>query len=668
MTTLTLGAATLNQTPMDWDGNAANIVAALRAARERRVGILCLPELALTGYGCEDAFLGPGVVAEAEATLGALLPETRGLAVSLGLPILCGGGLYNAVALVVDGAVAGLVAKQHLAGDGIHYEPRWFKPWPAGVVTTVPLLGQAVPLGDLLFDVGGVRVGFEICEDAWVARRPGASLAALGVDVILNPSASHFAFGKQATRQRFVLEGSRAFATNYVYTNHLGNEAGRVIYDGGALIASCGELVASGRRLHYQAMELITAGVDLAATRMARARSASFDVRPAGDPARTITVPFAFPPATPSVPGAAPPAWEASRDLKEEEFTRAVALGLFDYLRKSKARGFVVSSSGGCDSASVAMLAALALRLAHADLGLAAWRERLAHIPGAAAWTSPDQALPAVLTTVYQATHQSTEITRTAARHVATAAASTHLEFDVQPMVDAYLAAAQAGMGRALDWRTDDLALQNIQARVRGPGAWLLANVEGKLLLTTSNRSEAAAGYATMDGDTCGGLAPIAGIDKAFLREWLTWLTCHGWHGGAPVPELEAVIAQRSTPELRPATAHQVSEEDLMPFDILDRIERLGIRDKLPPLAIFQRLRQERPTIDPPVLVGWIERFFTLFARNQWKRERYAPSFHLDDENLDPRSWCRFPILSGGFARELRALRDVLTPTQGGSP
>jgi NAD+ synthase (glutamine-hydrolysing) len=50
---------------------------------------------------------------------------------------------------------------------------------------------------------------------------------------------------------------------------------------------------------------------------------------------------------------------------------------------------------------------------------------------------------------------------------------------------------------------------------------------------------------------------------------------------------------------------------------------------------------------------GWVERFTTLCFRNQWKRERFAPAFHLDDENLDPKTWCRFPILSGGFRREL---------------
>ncbi len=54
-------------------------------------------------------------------------------------------------------------------------------------------------------------------------------------------------------------------------------------------------------------------------------------------------------------------------------------------------------------------------------------------------------------------------------------------------------------------------------------------------------------------------------------------------------------------------------------------------------------------------VIDWIKRFFQLWSRNQWKRERFAPSFHVDDENLDPNTWCRFPILSAGVCRELDA-------------
>ncbi len=151
----------------------------------------------------------------------------------------------------------GFVAKQFLAGDGIHYEPRWFKPWPAGRRATRRRSKAAtIRSATSIFDCGGVRIGFEICEDAWVANRPGGDLSLHGVDVILNPSASHFAFGKIEVRQRFVLEGSRAFGVSYVYANLLGNEAGRAIYDGGALIASGGKLL--GRRAAVLVRRLAT--------------------------------------------------------------------------------------------------------------------------------------------------------------------------------------------------------------------------------------------------------------------------------------------------------------------------------------------------------------------------------------------------------------------------
>jgi NAD+ synthase (glutamine-hydrolysing) len=184
----------------------------------------------------------------------------------------------------------------------------------------------------------------------------------------------------------------------------------------------------------------------------------------------------------------------------------------------------------------------------------------------------------------------------------------------------------------------------------------MLANMRGALLLSTSNRSEAAVGYATMDGDTCGGLSPIAGIDKAFLRHWLRWLETKGPVGMQPIPALHAINVQTPTAELRPQGSEQTDEGDLMPYPVLDVIERLAIGDKLPPTDCLEILRSEFAEHDEETLRGWVKRFFQLWSRNQWKRERYAPSFHVDDKNLDPKTWCRFPILSGGFERELSEL------------
>src|SRR5664279_2359949 len=181
-----VSAAVLNQTPLDWNGNRDRILQAMAAAQADGVSILCLPELCVSGYGCEDAFHSPGVRRMALDALAEIIPHTRGMIVSLGVPLVYQHALFNTACLAVDGRIVGFVAKRYLAGDGIHYEPRWFKAWPAGARGEVMIHGESCPLGDMEFDCGGVKIGFEICEDAWVANRPGAELARRGVDIILN--------------------------------------------------------------------------------------------------------------------------------------------------------------------------------------------------------------------------------------------------------------------------------------------------------------------------------------------------------------------------------------------------------------------------------------------------------------------------------------------------
>jgi NAD+ synthase (glutamine-hydrolysing) len=661
MRLLRVAAATLNQTPLDWDCNRRNILSAIEAAQDAGVGILCLPELCVTGYGCEDAFLAPGTHRVALEVLSEVVPRTRGIAVSLGLPIWHNKAVFNACALVADGRVLGLVGKQALAGDGLHYEPRWFKPWPQGKRTRISLLGESVPLGDLYFEIGGVKVGFEICEDAWIAQRPGAELSLRAVDIILNPSASHFAFGKHEIRRRLVLEGSRAFGVAYVYSNLLGNEAGRAIYDGDALIASGGSVLAEARRFSYADFELISAVIDVDLPRTRHSFLSSFSPHVTTVPDECVCAQMSFPNAALESSSVAMHGFESSPFVRQEEFARALALALFDYLRKSRARGFVVSLSGGADSAACAALVGLMAALCMQDLGADGVRSRLGDIPGLEQVEDARSLVGHLLTTAYQSTRNSGEVTRAAARAVAEAVGARHVEMDVDALAESYVRLAEQALGRSLNWESDDLALQNIQARVRAPSVWLLANVERALLLATSNRSEAAVGYATMDGDTAGSISPIAGIDKAFIRRWLVWLEKHGPDGIGPLPALRAVNEQAPTAELRPPSANQTDEADLMPYDVLDVIERAAIRDKRGPRDILEVLQVAFPAYTDSERANYIERFFRLFAQNQWKRERYAPSFHVDDANLDPKTWCRFPILSGGFRRELAELRAALS-------
>ncbi|MBL7661232.1 NAD(+) synthase [bacterium] len=639
---LTISGVAINQTPLDWRGNLARIISGIEQAKAQHSKLIVFPELAISGYGCEDMFLSNLCLEESLQSLLEILPKTKDCTVVVGLPLrvlettsvptkkltlqkkIYTDQVYNACCVISDQKIQGFAAKRFLARDEVYYEPRWFNAWPLGKVGTVEIAGKSYPVGDIIFDAAGTKFGIEICEDAWVYDRPANALVQDGAKLIINISASHFAFGKMAFRQKLCSETSRDLAVPYVYVNLLGNDSGRIIYDGGTIFAEHGEIVKIGPRLGFEEVVVTTHTVNAQ-----QKVSTDSDAH-----------------------------WESSPSHKEEEFFRAEALGLFDYLRKSKAHGFVVSISGGADSAAVSALVTLMIRAGISALGIADFKKRLDYIPAIQGLKSEQEIIRALLTCVFQATEHNSQATTTAAREVAQGLGATFLSWEIGKLVAEYQRIVATALATNLTWETDGLALQNIQARVRSPGVWLVANKKNALLLSTSNRSEAAVGYATMDGDTSGGLCPIGGVDKSFIRRWLRWLEKEGPADLGSYPCMSFVNALEPSAELKPQSEKQTDEADLMPYEVLDRIEELAIRDKQSPAEVLALIEKEYSSrFSQRSLSAWVKRFYTLFAQNQWKRERYAPSFMLDDENLDPKTWLRFPILSGGFVKQIKELK-----------
>jgi NAD+ synthase (glutamine-hydrolysing) len=608
-----VAGATLNQIPIHWENNVANILDAIKEARKQEVQLLCLPELCLTGYGCEDLFLSDWLSQAAAEHLMKIIPACEGLTVCIGLPIRMNKITYNGVCVIRDRQILGITLKQNLAKEGVHYEPRWFEPWHAGKVSEALIADQKVRVGDLIYETHGIVFGFEICEDAWSKKnRPGYRLRERRVNLILNPSASHFAMGKCARREKeVIIDGSSYFNCAYLFVNHLGNEAGRMTYDGDIVFGQLGKLLAVNPRLSFKNFNLLSCSIDFE------------------NPSNSQVIP------------------NTDGRERNDEFVRAASLALFDYLRKSKSRGFVLSLSGGADSSCCAVLVSEMVRRASAELG---W-EHFWHLLNFDPATSPGTvkgAVGKILACAYQGTRNSSKQTLDAARNLAESIGAQFFEWSVEEETASYTSKIEKVIARKLTWERDDVSLQNIQARSRSPIIWMLANVRQSILLTTSNRSEADVGYATMDGDTSGSLAPIAGIDKPFVIQWLKWAQSNlGYVGLASVNDLQP------TAELRPQEKSQTDENDLMPYAALVAIERLAICDRKPPAEVFMQLKTH---YDPDLLKDWIRKFFKLWSANQWKRERFAPSFHLDDLNVDPRSWCRFPILSGSFEEELKSL------------
>lgn len=625
MSILKVAGAALNQTPLDWKGNVAHIKQAIQQAKEQKVDILCLPELCITGYGCEDMFLSKWIYDKAATLLEDIRQDCTGITVALGVPVRHKEHNYNTACLIHDTKILGFTAKQFLPDEGVHYESRWFTPWPGLQTDQIEHNGQRYDFGDIIYHLHGIRMAFEICEDAWRShQRPGWHHKERGVDLILNPSASHFAFGKTLFREDLVVPGSRDFNCAYVFVNMLGNEAGRMVYDGEILIAQKGKLLKKNNRLSFREISLLSAEINF------------------------------------RHPNRSESAESEDSHQKEVEFTKAECLALYDYLRKSFSRGFVLSLSGGADSSTCAVLVAEMIKRGTTELGLATFLQNIGQTDLAAEAlqypTLEEQQrflTGKLLTTAYQATVNSSDTTFNAAKSLATSIGATFHHWHIDTQVADYTHTIEASLQRKLTWEHDDITLQNIQARVRSPSIWMLANINNALLITTSNRSEGSVGYTTMDGDTSGSIAPIAAVDKKFILQWMKWAEeVLGYKG------LHLVNHINPTAELRPLEQEQSDEADLMPYPMLELIERLAIRDRHSPIDIYHILNDQKLESSDKIK-QYISKFFRLWSRNQWKRERIAPAFHMDDYNVDPRTWCRFPILSGGFREELEALQKL---------
>jgi NAD+ synthase (glutamine-hydrolysing) len=145
MPLIKVASGVVNQTPMAWEGNTKNIINAINEARKQQVSLLCLPELCISGYGCEDYFFAPDLVEQAKECLLEIVQETAGMVVAVGLPVRHNGSIYNAACLIANKQIQGFYCKQFLANNGIHYEARWFRPWQPGIVESIEVNQMLYP-------------------------------------------------------------------------------------------------------------------------------------------------------------------------------------------------------------------------------------------------------------------------------------------------------------------------------------------------------------------------------------------------------------------------------------------------------------------------------------------------------------------------------------------
>ena len=612
---INLASSNLNQTPLSWDKNLRNIKNSIKLSIKKNVDILCLPELSITGYGCQDLFFNKWFIEKSDNLLVEISKICKSITVIVGLPIFYKNKLYNACCIIKNTEILGFFLKSNIPNDGVHYEKRWFSSWEFGKIEKIKFNNIEYPIGSIQLEYNNdITLGFEICRDSWDNERPANYIKTKKNLIIFNPIASHYAFKKFEFRKDLVIKSSKKFNCTYLSVNLLGNESGKIIFEGDSILAHKGELLDISKRFSFEDFSINFNTINL------EGNNKNYN--------------------------------ETSTNIYEE-FIDIFSLSILDYLSKSKLKGYGLSLSGGLDSSCIAILIYEMVKRFIAKKGSDQLIKRL-NIKEVKLTKDENKnhklIINNILYTAYQKSENSSKETQKSAKLLSKFIGSKHYEWEINEEVDSVIKKISSSTKKKYSWDNNNIALQNIQARVRSPFIWFIANTNNLLLLSTSNRSESSVGYSTMDGDSSGSISPIAGIDKIFIKKLLNYLIKK--YNYYP---LKNVLNLKPSAELKPLHENQIDENDLMPYEILNQIEKLAIKERLSPAEIFLYLQKEMK-IEKKLSKTYVKKFYKKFSMNQWKRERTAPSFHFDEFSVDSSLWLRFPILSNNFEEELKNL------------
>src|SRR5262245_47014663 len=334
---------------------------------------LLVSELEIPDYGCDDIFLEEDTILHSWECLAEILKSdlTEGIICDIGMPVLHKNARYNCRLFLLNRQILLIRPKLFLASDGNYREQRWFVPWQFSRQVEEHYLprmireitGQdIVPIGDAAIATRDTALASETCEELFTPNSPNIYLGLDGIEIIANGSGSHHELRKLQRRLELIQGASAKGGGIYLYANQQGCDGGRLYFDGCALIAINGKIVAQGSQFSPRDVEVVTATVDLEEVRSARAAFISRMVQASlVESVPRVSVEFDL---TQEGYGIAPSKpIEVHYHTPEEEIAFGPACWLWDYLRRSGTQGFFLPLSGGADSSSVAAIVGSMCRL-----------------------------------------------------------------------------------------------------------------------------------------------------------------------------------------------------------------------------------------------------------------------------------------------------------------
>ncbi len=599
--------------------NAQQTVQAIKEAAQKGVEVLCLPELGLTGYTCEDLFFQPILQQGALDALNTVLTETADLSVlfAVGLPVAVQGKLYNCAAVAQQGRLIGLVPKTYLPAYNEFYEARHFAAAPAETMQ-VQILGQQVPFGTkLLFchpQNEHCKIAVEICEDVWAPLPPSVGHAMAGATLIMNLSASDEVVGKMEYRRSLIAGQSARLLCGYLYADAgQGESTTDLVFAGHDLICENGSILAQTEPF---AGGMIACEIDIQRLANERMKNTSFAAASEQGYTRIAMQPMdttwelerAIEP-LPFVPAA-----EKERAERCEMILQMQAQGLRKRMEHTRAATAVIGISGGLDST----LALLVITKAFQLMG------------------KPLKDVVAVTMPCFGTTKR----TKSNAEKLCEALGVSLQQVEIADTVRSNF--ADIGHSESVL----DVTYENTQARVRTLVLMNLANRLGGLVIGTGDLSELALGWATYNGDHMSMYGVNGSVPKTLVRHIVETVAQES--GGELQKVLEDILATPVSPELLPAQENgqiaQQTEAIVGPYELHDFFLYYAVRWGFEPKKIFWLAQHAFAGVyTDAVLVKWLRNFYRRFFSQQFKRSCLPDGPKVGTVTLSPRGDWRMP-------------------------
>ncbi len=625
------------------------------------------PELCLTGYSVDDLFLQDTLLAgvqEAIAEIVAASTELMSVLV-VGAPIAWRSRVYNCAVVIHRGEVLGVAPKAYLPNYREFYERRWFAPGDDMADEWMEIAGETVPFGpDLVFtayDVPGLSMHVEICEDMWVPVPPSARAALAGATVLANLSGSPITVARAEDRRLLVRSASARCLAAYVYAAAgQGESTTDLSWDGQTMVYECGDLLGEGERFPDGPRRTVV-DVDLDRLRQERLRQGSFDdnrrTHDTADGFREVE--FALGPPEgdigllrkvdrfPFVPD------DPERlELDCYEAYNIQVSGLEQRLKAIGTPKAVIGVSGGLDSTHALIVACKAM-------------DRLGRPRSdVLAFTMPGFATGAT--------------TKSYATRLSQALGVTFEELDIRPAAEQML--KDMGHPYADGEKVYDVTFENVQAGLRYDYLFRLANQRGGIVVGTGDLSELALGWCTYGvGDQMSHYTVNAGVPKTLVQHLIRWVISHGELEEAN-DLLAEILTQEITPELIPVEdgkKPQATQDTVGPYNLQDftlaHVVRHGYRPRKIAFLAWHAWKDVEAGEWPPGFPEdarvayslddvrtWLEVFVKRFFANQFKRSALPNGPKVSPSGtMSPRGDWRMPSDAKGTAWLAEIERDV---------